>query len=187
MEFGPDGTQFIEPVTLTIAYDPESLDGRSEDSLGIFYWNPKSEKWDSIGSTLDKEAKTVSARVTHFSLYQVHSAPREGPMTSTVEYDSTFKLGEAYAYPNPAIQKNPSLHLECGIADSVEIRIYNEMGERVQQADLRGLPSVINGKYAYEYTLDADALGSGVYLYVIQARKGGETDVRASGKLAIIK
>ncbi|HAM39071.1 MAG TPA: hypothetical protein DCP53_06745 [Elusimicrobia bacterium] len=101
---------------------------------------------------------------------------------------AAFVKGEVYAYPNPA--KNgyqPTMHIECGIADSVEIRIYNIAGELVHEGEIYTQPIIKNGKYAYEYTWDISDKASGVYLYLIKAHKTGEKTIKVLKKIAIIK
>ncbi len=97
-----------------------------------------------------------------------------------------FKLGEVYSFPNPAKQCNPTIHFECGIAEKVEIRIYNIAAELVKAAEITKQPEIINGKYAYEYTWDVNGVASGVYLYLVKAYKNGEV-LKALKKLAVIK
>jgi len=98
-----------------------------------------------------------------------------------------FVKGEVYAYPNPA--KNgyqPTMHIECGIADSVEIQIYNIAGELINNIDIT--QSIIkNNKYAYEYTWDISGIASGVYLYIIKAHKTGEDTIKVLKKMAIVR
>jgi len=102
--------------------------------------------------------------------------------------DTTFALGEVYSFPNPAKRsKRPTIHVECGVADKVEIRIYNIAAELVDSTELYGVPPVINGKYSYEYNWDISDIASGVYIYTIRAKKSGYSDIKATGKAAIIK
>jgi cytoskeletal protein CcmA (bactofilin family) len=102
--------------------------------------------------------------------------------------DPTFKLRDVYSYPNPAKQTNPKIHIECGIADKVEIKIYNIVGELIHTKVLVGLPNVIhNNKYAYEYEWDVKDVSSGVYIYYVYAEKSGEEPIKVLKKLAIIR
>jgi cytoskeletal protein CcmA (bactofilin family) len=102
--------------------------------------------------------------------------------------DPTFKLRDVYSYPNPAKRTNPKIHIECGIADKVEIKIYNIVGELIHTKVLVGLPNVIyNNKYAYEYEWDTKGVSSGVYIYYIYAEKSGEEPIKVVKKLAIIR
>ncbi|MBI4249320.1 MAG: hypothetical protein HY611_07440 [Elusimicrobia bacterium] len=79
------------------------------------------------------------------------------------------------------------MHIEAGLADEIQIRIYDVSAQLVHEALLTGAPSVINDKYAYEYAWDVSGVGSGVYYYAVTAQKAGEPDLTAAGKCAVIK
>ena len=78
-------------ITLTITYDPESLpDGASEEELYIAYWD--STEWVAVESTVDTEANTVSAELSHFTQFAVIGTvtppveePVEEPVVAAVE------------------------------------------------------------------------------------------------------
>ena len=95
---------------------------------------------------------------------------------------TAFELGEVYAYPNPAkAGQRPTIYVEAAGADSVEIRLYDLSGRLLQEASLAG------PQEAFTHALDVSKLGSGVYIYVVSARKPGEPVRRATGKVALIK
>ncbi len=102
--------------------------------------------------------------------------------------DPTFKAGEIFAYPNPARSgRNPVIHVECGLADSVEIRMFDTAGDPVGSVRIEAPPLIIEGRYAYEHTWDASGFPSGVYIYRVVARKAGERDLAFTKKMAVIK
>ncbi|OGS23050.1 MAG: hypothetical protein A2252_07990 [Elusimicrobia bacterium RIFOXYA2_FULL_39_19] len=103
--------------------------------------------------------------------------------------DPTFKLNEVYAYPNPAKNGADSIiHIECGIADDVEIKLHNIAGELVNDKNIAGIDwQVMDNKYCYEYTVEANSVASGVYIYYIDAQKSGEKPIKVVKKLAIIR
>ncbi|OGS22805.1 MAG: hypothetical protein A2252_10795 [Elusimicrobia bacterium RIFOXYA2_FULL_39_19] len=103
--------------------------------------------------------------------------------------DATFRLRDIYAYPNPAKNgANSIIHIECGIADNVEIKIYNIAGEKIAQQQIDASnPQIINNTYCYEYTLNANTVASGVYIYYILAEKSGEQPIKVIKKLAVIQ
>jgi hypothetical protein len=107
--------------------------------------------------------------------------------SNTIGPSPDFILGEVYFFPNPAVSKNPTIHMECGIADSVEMRIYDVAGDLVHETRIEQAPQVINNKYAYEYAWDSSGIASGVYIYVVVAKKSGETDIRVMKKLAVVR
>jgi hypothetical protein len=106
--------------------------------------------------------------------------------------DAAFRLGEVYAFPSPARRgQRPTIHVEAGLADSVKIRIYDLAGDPVHEAEVAGPPAIINdgqgAQYAFEYPWNTDRTGSGVYVFVIEAKKNGEGVIKKIGKLAVIK
>ena len=66
VRFGPEGTQFTVPVTLT-------FDARKEadpNSMTIAWWNPSTGNWvDQLSSNQDG---VVSTQASHFSRYVLH-------------------------------------------------------------------------------------------------------------------
>jgi hypothetical protein len=62
-EFGPPGTQFQAPVTITLPV-PTGLDGAS----AVIYWSDSTGNYQPLITTYDPATNTVSAQVTHFSL-----------------------------------------------------------------------------------------------------------------------
>jgi hypothetical protein len=69
-----DGTSvknFSKDLTLTFKYTADDIKGLSEESLAIYYWNETTSAWVKVGGTIDKIAKTVTAKVNHFTLYAI--------------------------------------------------------------------------------------------------------------------
>jgi len=76
LEIGPTGTNFAQPATLTIKYDPASIpSGSQPDSLAL-YTVSGGNITAVAGSTVDTGAKTVRAPLSHLSLYGVLTAVR---------------------------------------------------------------------------------------------------------------
>src|SRR2546423_2808507 len=70
-DFGPPGTSFAKPVTLTIRYDPAFLPSGTEEGALELYQHTTSG-WEVVPqSAVDVTAKTVTAPVTHFSTYAI--------------------------------------------------------------------------------------------------------------------
>jgi hypothetical protein len=104
--------------------------------------------------------------------------------------DGTFRLGEVYVFPNPALREAaPSFHIETGLADRVKITIYTVSGRLAHEHTITGVPTPIddgNGlSYAYEYVW-RDSIPSGVYLYYIEAQKAGQK-LKKTGKFAVVR
>lgn len=186
IEYGPEGTTFNKPVTLVLAYDRAQVaaQGINENDLKVYYWNKLLSDWEPMPSFVDKVNRTVSALTTHFSGYQV-----QGPGTGigTAATVDEFFFREAYAFPNPVRDTSAvTLRIQPGLADSVEVRIYDLSGRRIHSSsDFRF--SVAAGEDTYDHAWDVSGVGSGVYAFVIRARKAGYPDIIKAGKIGVIK
>ncbi len=117
--------------------------------------------------------------------------PEAEKIGRAAEISAAFHLGETYAYPNPARKgAKPTVHVEAGIADSVELRFYDLAGDLLHRAELRAAPQAIDDgqgpEYAYEYAWTGD-IPSGTYLCAVTARKSGEQDLHRTIKLAVVR
>ncbi|MEW6041337.1 MAG: polymer-forming cytoskeletal protein, partial [Elusimicrobiota bacterium] len=115
--------------------------------------------------------------------------------SSAISFGNTeFKLGEVYSYPNPAKNgQNPTFHIEVGLADKVEIMIFNIAAELIHTTQIDGWRVTTSGlRSYYEYTWPAtnnagQPIASGVYIYYIKAEKSGYTPITVIKKCAIIR
>lgn len=68
-------TTFDQPVTIVISYDPAKLNGMSEDSLVIYYYDTTDSTWKAVvPSVVDKVKHTVTITVSHFTQFGVLGA-----------------------------------------------------------------------------------------------------------------
>jgi hypothetical protein len=76
-------TTFDQPVTITINYDVADLNGMSEDSLLIYWYNTETSAWEAVvPSVVDKVNHTVTIQVNHFSQFGIlGSAAQAMPYT----------------------------------------------------------------------------------------------------------
>ncbi len=191
VQYGPEGTTFNAPVTLTIPYDANLIasQGLREDDLKVYYWSPTLMEWQAMPSTVDKRSKTVNALTNHFSAYQVGALGGIG-----VAAVDDFGLRDGYAFPNPSRNGSAvTFRMQPGSADSIEVRVYDLSGRKVHSStDFRFLGAVDdgNGKGAqntYDHAWNVPGVGSGVYTFVMTAKKAGAADVRKTGKVGVIK
>jgi hypothetical protein len=68
-DFGPDGTQFNPPATLSISYENADLEGITPANLSISWFDPAQGKWIDLGGKLNEKEKIVSVQVRHFTQY----------------------------------------------------------------------------------------------------------------------
>ncbi|MDE2142259.1 MAG: hypothetical protein KGJ84_07615 [Elusimicrobia bacterium] len=197
VEYGPEGTKFAATVTLTLPYSPDlvALEGVDEADLTVRYWNRDKAQWENLDTVVDPKTQTVKAKTTHFSLYQVFSgtASAAGPRPLAVG-DPTFVFHDAYAFPNPVRGTSAvTIRMQTGLADSVEVRAYDVSGRKVYSSSNFSLNPGLddgNGKglqYTYDNVWDISGVGSGVYQYVITAKKSGKSDIHKAGRVGVIK
>ena len=71
-DFGPSGTTFSSPVSITLKYDPATLPaGADQSKLYIAWWDAATGQWVSLPCIVDPVNHTVTATVSHFSVYSV--------------------------------------------------------------------------------------------------------------------
>ena len=75
VELGPHGTQFDEPVLLSIDFSGTAADpgaaAYDHREPAIFWLNDKTNQWEEIPSTTDWSRRRVEAKLEHFSRYVV--------------------------------------------------------------------------------------------------------------------
>ncbi|MBI2787153.1 MAG: hypothetical protein HYX59_00595, partial [Elusimicrobia bacterium] len=191
VQYGPEGTTFAAPVTLILPYDANLLasQGIREDDLKVYYWNPTLKDWQAMPSTVNKQNKTVHAQTTHFSAYQVGGLGGIG-----VAAVDDFGLRDGYAFPNPTRNGSAvTFRMQPGSVDSIEVRVYDLSGRKVHSSsDFRFLGAIDDGngkgvQNTYDHVWNVSGVGSGVYTFVMTARKAGQPDLRKTGKVGIIR
>ncbi|MBI5573839.1 MAG: hypothetical protein HY919_04720 [Elusimicrobia bacterium] len=186
-----DNSEKINPALSgeTLRKGGVKIDGQSELTAIVYapYSNIKIDgKSKAVGSLFARMADVNGESTISINQPQTQTLASIGVKKAGA--DATFALGEVYSFPNPAKRgKCPTLHIECGVADWVEIRIYNIAGELVDSTEIRNQPMEVRDKYAYEYNWDISDIASGVYIYIVRAKKGGEHDIKKTGKIAVIK
>lgn len=107
----------------------------------------------------------------------------------TVQQD--FELKEfAIIYPSAKPLINPTVRIDCGIADKIELRIFNLIGELIYKTTLDDTYLKLkDGRYIYEYTLDKGKteLASGVYVVHIEATKSSHKPIKQFKKFVIVR
>ena len=116
--------------------------------------------------------------------------PPEPAKPAIIPLSSEFRLGAVYVSPNPAKGgAAPVFHIETGIADSVNIKIYTVSGIPVHEHAITGMPQTLekagNLVYAYEYVWEGN-IAPGLYYYNIEAEKAGQ-QLKTSGMFAIVR
>ena len=72
-DYQPNGATFNPAATMTLKYDPGMLPaGADASKLVIAYYDITTSKWVVIPSVVDTVDQTVTAQVSHFSLFAVY-------------------------------------------------------------------------------------------------------------------
>lgn len=179
---GTPVSSFLAPVTLTMSYPDADNDGRidmdllRESTAWIYYLDPSAGNWTRVaGVTRNDAANTLSAQVTHFSVYSVRSSG------ST---DSGMSLLKAY--PNPCdFRSDASVRIGGIPPDSVDARvyIYNEAGELVRTLTRLGVYSDVTEPLSWDGLLQGGGrAASGLYIYLVKTANHG----KGTGKFFIV-
>ncbi|HEY82864.1 MAG TPA: hypothetical protein G4O01_06195 [Dehalococcoidia bacterium] len=79
---GPDGATFDPPIELTLKYDPSLLPpGANEKKLVIAWWDKMAKEWVELESSVDPEADTITAKVSHFTAFAILVPTRPASFT----------------------------------------------------------------------------------------------------------
>lgn len=82
----PSGALFEYPVTITFTFDVETWDTLRGRDLEIRWWNEAAGSWEPLTTIIDDSARTVSAEVSHFTIFAVFvraAAPQETGVAAT--------------------------------------------------------------------------------------------------------
>ena len=141
-----------------------------------------------IGNSPFAAGATANGSLDEFYIYPTANGSM-GLFGKSSPPDSKVKFGDVYSYPNPAKNgANPKIHIECGLVDNLELRVYNVAAELMLSKQISGNDwFVVNGKYCYEYELNSQEMASGVYLYSIKAELENEISIKSVNKFTVIK
>lgn len=93
-DFGPDGTEFLKPVSLTLRYDPRALAPGDETKMQIVKLHDDGTK-ELSESQVNPSDNTVSAEIKSFSQRGIHCCyppVHSGRLTATYNQDRSISL-----------------------------------------------------------------------------------------------
>ncbi|OGR80942.1 MAG: hypothetical protein A3B80_04665 [Elusimicrobia bacterium RIFCSPHIGHO2_02_FULL_39_36] len=166
-EFTPKKLTFAKPVTLTLLYSDKNQDGivdgsnLKEGNLKLFWFD--GFEWRNLGGEINRNNNTVSAKISHFSIYGLFSAldpsseevrPKEKIITPNGDKINDFA--------------------QFGISGNFEIKIFDSRGKKVRA--LENL-NIWDGRGD-----SGELVASGVYIYQV---KSDRLDV--SGTLGVAR
>lgn len=171
-EFGPDGTVFRTPVTVTLAYTEADLDPDQDgvrnfdpEKFTIVYWTGTT--WKKAGETsLDAANRRISVAVNHFTLFDIAEDDRRAPTSVKAYWDQNPVVGMTtftYAVPKPG---------------KVSLRIIDLGNDLVKELLPSGSRVDSEGSVMWDGSNGAGRFaGAGLYVYVFhyQSDDGSES------------
>jgi gliding motility-associated-like protein len=143
-EFGPTGTMFNTPATLSLLYLGSDAAGVDESQLAVFWWD--GYEWRYVGGIVDALRHTVSVQVMHFSLYALF--PASG-LT-----DDDYRPKEKIITPN---HDGKNDFAAFGVPGDVVIKIFDVNGRLLRELENN---NIWDGR-----DRDGNDVESGLYLY----------------------
>ncbi|MEO6096479.1 MAG: Ig-like domain-containing protein [Fibrobacteria bacterium] len=166
MDFGPNRTQFRQPVTVTLTYTDADMDANQDgvpdfefSKLTIVFWDGTA--WVRAGeSLLDREHHSLSVQVNHFTVFDI--AEDNSPLSANVT---------AWWSTNPVRTSIGGVfHFKLPESGTVSLNILDMAGDVVNQL-IAGGSRRPAGEYSWSWNGDnvnGRFAGSGLYLYVFQ-------------------
>ena len=118
----------------------------------------------------------------------VYVAPAPARSAAPAVPAGVLRWGDVYAFPNPAKDVPPTLHVEAPGADRVSLSFHNAAGEAVHRAELDAPGMIDDGQGAepaFEYAWGD--IGPGVYYVRVTATRNGLGEIRKTVKLAVLR
>jgi len=106
-EIEPSGATFDPYLTFSITIPESEWNALQGRDLSIKWFNPSASAWESIPTTVDSNARTVSAKITHASVYALFMAgtPATPVVTESVTTAATTVVTPAAGLPFDLILK----------------------------------------------------------------------------------
>jgi len=83
IDLGPDGLEFAQPVTLSLAI-PSNFTLPPGEVVGVYVFQTLTRTWEAVeGAVYDEAAGVCTATLAHFSVYAVRLAPPRPTATTT--------------------------------------------------------------------------------------------------------
>ncbi|MBI3505127.1 MAG: S8 family serine peptidase [Proteobacteria bacterium] len=166
LEITADGSQPAYPVVITMAYDPNFLQGNDPRTIKIAAYSPSAQQWSILPTSVDTRARTITAVTPHFSLF----APFFTTAGTSVE--------EAQIFPIPWQPGSGGGHFDAqsvtfsNLPPESRVSLYTIHGELLWQGNA-GLAGVLEWSGDNRY---GGRVGTGTYLAVIDG--GGQKTTR---------
>lgn len=158
-DMGPDGATFNPPISLIFTYNKSKIPaGATEENLVIATWY--NGKWvDLEGSTVDPDSNTVTAPVSHFSIFTImaHTTPAAFEI-------SAFDMSPAAINPGESVTISATITNTGDLAGSHEVTLMINQGvTAIEEVSLAGhasqqLTFTVKPQNAGSYAVDVNGI-----------------------------
>jgi len=121
--FGPDNTTFSPAATVTLKYDQASLPADVPES-GLYMALLQDSNWTEVPSSVDTQAKTVTAQVSHFSTYALLGRVTAAVTTPAAPAIPATTPSTPPAFNTSDLSVSPG-SAKAGQAVTVSVRVVN--------------------------------------------------------------
>ncbi|MCJ7654043.1 MAG: hypothetical protein MUO97_01875 [Dehalococcoidia bacterium] len=155
-KFSPDNATFEPPLTLTLKYDLAALPaGVAESGLFIAYWD--GSKWSALSSSVDTQAKVMTAQISHFSVFAILGmAGKAAPPKPASFAVSKLKVSPTSVKPGEQVTITATVTNSGGTESSYNAVLkINDVDEAQKQVTLEP-----KGKQEITFTTSQETAGS---------------------------
>ncbi len=149
VKIGLVGATLTQPVTLTIAFDPQSLPpGTTADLVTAVYYDDQLQTWLPEGGTVDLDSGTITVSVQHFSVWGVALVSLEKTLDlaeSVVSLDLIGAINKTFDLIGP-----DSCLTESTVSDGVsyDVSVDSSASDEVLQGCIGAAPAPDNSHFA---------------------------------------
>ncbi|PCI40665.1 MAG: hypothetical protein COB53_00635 [Elusimicrobia bacterium] len=127
IEIDTGGVQPVNPVTITMIYDPAALpSGKNPRSLIMARYDVASAQWTLMPTTVDTIARSVTGITDHFSLFAPFFA------TASTAFDA-IQIFPVPWEPGANTQFDAQVLTFSNLPGGTEVEIYSILGERLRR------------------------------------------------------
>jgi hypothetical protein len=111
--FGPGGTVFASPLTISIRFDPAGLTPAERGGLAIYL--AAAGSWEEVPGSIVNANATVTAEISHFSSYAILKRAAPATITAAAGADQSATVGTKVAVSPAVVVRDAKLHPVKGV------------------------------------------------------------------------
>jgi hypothetical protein len=116
LDCGPGGATFDPPATLTYTLSAEEWAKIADlSTLKVMWYNPESGAWQEVAATVDAATRTVTAQVSHFSLYALTWSSTTTAVQTSAAPGTSVPVGQETGAATPSGEPPHLMFLWAGV------------------------------------------------------------------------